>query len=270
MTARLRRAVARRADRARFALARALASRRVAQIRELSFTVQCDNPMTYFRWETCATEEPATLDWIDTALGERDVFFDVGSNIGLYAMYAARRHPTLRVIAFEPEYANLHYLRDNVALNGFVGRIEAYAVALAERSDLGLLHIQDLTPGAALHTAAFESISRTDAGRAVVATEGIWAITMDEFCERRGVWPNAIKIDVDGAEARVLAGARRTLTAPDLRTILVEVGEVGNSRAACERLLAGAGFTRTSREASGYAENEIWVRPRQARELVTT
>jgi FkbM family methyltransferase len=226
--------------------------------------------MTYFRWETCATKEQATLDWIDTALCERDVFFDVGSNIGLYAIYAARRHPTMRVIAFEPEYANLHFLRDNVALNGLGERNGIRLDARAERSDLSLLHVQDLTPGAALHTAAFEALSRTDAGRAVVATEGIWAITMDEFCGRRGVWPNAIKIDVDGAEARVLAGARRTLATPALRTILVEVGEVGDGRTACERLLAAAGFTRVSREAAGDAENEIWVRPRGARELAIT
>ena len=57
------------------------------------------------------------LDWMDENLQEGDVFFDIGANVGVYSIYAAKRSPKAMVYAFEPEYSNLHQLKLNIINN---------------------------------------------------------------------------------------------------------------------------------------------------------
>ena len=251
--------VRRRLDRLRWELAAALAPRRRVRTRGLTFTLPCDNRITHYRWSSYGSKEPETLDWLDRWIREDDVLFDVGANIGVYSLYAALRHPKVRVVAFEPEYANLHLLRDNIVLNGLADRIETYSIALGDRSGLSRLHVQDLTPGAALHTEACDALAVTEAGQRVVWSEGVWVMTLDDFSESRRRWPNAVKIDVDGGEARVLAGARRALASPALRTVLVEADAGGPAVAGCASLLGAAGLRRLDAAPAGSA-NQIWVR----------
>src|SRR2546430_8849931 len=59
-----------------------------------------------YRAETYASKEPETIAWLTEELREGDVFFDVGANIGLYSLYAAKLRPSCRVYAFEPESHN--------------------------------------------------------------------------------------------------------------------------------------------------------------------
>jgi FkbM family methyltransferase len=258
LAARVLRRLAREGFAVRWAAVRALTRRRRVRTRGVTFTLPCDNPITHYRWRSYESKEPDTLDWIDRAFRGVEVFFDIGANIGLYSLYAAVRHPGLRVVAFEPEYANLHLLRDNIVGNGLGGRIEPYALALGERSGLSLLHLHDLTPGAALHSEAAETRIRTDSGHPVLWAEGICVMRLDDFCAERGVTPHAIKIDVDGGERRVLEGARATLAAADLKTVLIELSDDHAERDRCARLLGEAGLQRASR--AGGSANEIWHR----------
>lgn len=243
-----------RVQRARWSMARAISPRRPVRMRGVRFTVQCENWITYERWRSAESKEPETLDWVDDCLGPRDVLFDVGANIGLYSVYAALRHGGLQVVAFEPEYANTHLLRDNVLCNGLQRVVETYSIALSDTSGLSWLHVQDLASGSALHTEARQPISMTESGRAVVWSEGIWVARLDDFCQRRDVWPTAVKIDVDGGEARVLDGARAALASTRLRTVILEVNDA--SAAACERLLGEAGLRRVGIGRS----NHVWAR----------
>lgn len=225
----------------RWRAVRALAPRRVVHSRGLRFTLQCENAITHYRWRTYDEKEPETLDWIDRWVRDGDTLFDVGANIGVYTLYAAHRHRGVQVVAFEPEYANLHLLRDLVE-NG-----------LAE-------HVQDLAPGSALYTEAREPLERTLAGRPVVWREGICTVTLDEFCKETAIRPNALKIDVDGTEPDVLEGARETLRWRALRSLLIELPADPAGWDACEGLLRGAGLRRDWRDPLGVSSNEIWTR----------
>lgn len=243
----------------RWRLLEALASRRTVRARGLCFTLNCDNWITHYRMETFGVSEPETLDWIDRQMQDGDLFFDVGGNIGVYSLYAALRHPRASVVVFEPEFANLHLLRDNIMANGLSTRVVVYPIALSDRTGVSRLHVQDLTPGAALHTESGGPMTLTEAGERVVASEGTWAMRLDEFCEQARVWPNALKIDVDGGEARVLAGAKETLSRPGLHTVLVEVGHDGRGANVCDPLQK-AGFIRVDMGRRSQAGNEIWAR----------
>jgi hypothetical protein len=82
---------------------------------------------------------------------------------------------------------------------------------------------------------------------------------LDEFCAQAGLWPNAIKIDVDGGEGRVIEGARRTLSRPGLRSLIVEAGD-GGLQSAARRVLQEAGLRRVETVQRSKAGNEVWVR----------
>ena len=84
-----------------------------------------------WRADGYATKEPDTLAWIDGFLKPGDVFYDVGANIGQYALYAAKRlGGQCRVLAFEPEALNYAKLNTNIVLNGQSETITAYCLAV--------------------------------------------------------------------------------------------------------------------------------------------
>jgi FkbM family methyltransferase len=233
--------------------------RRKVHSRGLTFSLQCNNPITYYRWESYNTKEPETLDWIDRSVKDGDLVFDIGANIGVYSVYTLLRHPRARLVAFEPEYANLHLLRDNIIENGLHDRATIYPLALSDRSGPSMLHIQDLTPGAALSTEAAESLTVTKTGHPVVAREGTYAVTLDRFCSEVQMQPNCIKIDVDGTEQAILAGAAETLAHSSLHSVIIELPDERSALQNCTQRLEAAGL-----ELEWKAEgcpNQIWSRP---------
>jgi len=242
-----------------------IAPRRAVSSRGLHFSLQADNWITGSRWSSYNTKEPETLDWIDRQMQDGDILFDVGANIGVYALYAALRHPKARVAAFEPEYANLHLLRDNVIKNRLQDRIEVYAMALSDHTGVSWLHVQDLTPGSALHTEAEERLQVTRMQQPIVYREGISAITLDEFCRQTRLQPHGIKIDVDGTEAEILEGAVETLRCPALRSLIIEMPSDSSSRVRCERVLLAAGFQSQGPAIErGRPTNQVWLRAARA------
>lgn len=235
-----------------------MAPRRRIRSRGLRFFLSCDNWVTRYRCVTFNEKEPETLDWIDHHFRDGDLFLDAGANVGIYSIYAALRNPSVRVLAVEPEYSNLHLLRDNIAANHLQDRITSYALALSAKGGLSYLHVQDLTPGAAMHTEAKETLERTRENQPVVFREGIVGLPLDQFCEELGVIPNCVKIDVDGNEWEIFEGGRMTFSSPTLRTVLLELSEASPRYGDCVRFLADAGFIQKFRKKN--LSNQIWIR----------
>lgn len=88
------------------------------------------NDLSQYRLDTFSTKEPETLDWIDS-LAEGSVLWDIGANIGLYSIYAAKAR-NCRVYAFEPSVFNLELLAKNIFLNGLQNRITIVPIALSD------------------------------------------------------------------------------------------------------------------------------------------
>lgn len=242
----------------RWWMARIMAPRRTVESRGLRFTLQCDNWITHYRLRSYNTKEPETLDWVDRCVKAGDTFFDVGANTGVYTIYAALRHQGTRVIAFEPEYANLHLLRDNVIKNHLQDAVDVYSIAVGCCEGPSHLHIQDLTPGAALHSVSSDRLNVTHTQHSVVWREGIWITTIDSFCEKTGLYPNCVKVDVDGAEPEVLEGGLKSLSALTMRSVIIEMPTDVIARCRCERLLMEAGLKREW--GNSVSPNEVWIR----------
>ena len=178
------------------------------------------NKTEVFRVKACA-KEPFTIDWIHNHIGDGDVMFDVGANVGAYAMVAAKkRGGGARVYAFEPSYVNAATLCANIALNNLSGRITPIPIALSATTGMSVLNLRDLASGTARHGLGDQM---PEDGH-VAFRQPVMTFRLDDLIEHFGVpAPNHIKLDVDGGELDVLAGASRTLSCAALRSMLVEV-----------------------------------------------
>jgi len=147
--------------------------------------------------------ELAVQEFLVANLGPGGVLYDVGANIGFFALLGARlagEHG--RVIAFEPVPENADAVRRNAALNGFENVfVRDVAVGRACGTvDLVLTH----HPGGA----TLASVGEPPDARGVVR---VVSKSIDALVEREGLpTPTVIKIDVEGAELEVLAGMERT------------------------------------------------------------
>jgi FkbM family methyltransferase len=122
---------------------------------------------------------------------------DVGANIGFFSLRFARWvGPTGRVIAIEPEERNVAALRRRLARARLEGVVECEQAVAADKPGELRLAVNELHPGD--HHIAADGI----AARAITVD----ALTADDS---RAV--SLLKVDVQGAEQLVLAGARQTI-----------------------------------------------------------
>lgn len=134
---------------------------------------------------------------------------DVGANIGLSTILLARS--AQRVIAFEPSPANVDYLRRNLTSNG-ITNVEVVAAAVSDRPSTLRFHVAQF--GAGSHVVAAGHVL----GEAI-QTIDVPAVTLDDALTAS---VSFIKIDAEGHEPDVLAGARAVL-ARDKPLIYTEI-----------------------------------------------
>jgi FkbM family methyltransferase len=206
-----------------------------------------------------AIQEPETIRWLDACLGSDDVLWDIGGNIGLYSVYAAKRGARA-VYAFEPFAATYLQLVKNLVANGVDGRVRALNIALADTLGVADLALRSFEPGYATTLAAQEFAS--DQVERQIGTQYVVTISgVDLVAAVPEARPDHVKIDVDGAEPLVLRGLAPLL--PGLKTLFVEVLDV--FQAEFERdfapMIAAAGLVEIPVEAPSKGRNRAFVRP---------
>ncbi len=181
----------------------------------------CLDELPLWRARTLLIKEPETIEWIDRFV-PGDVYWDVGANIGVYALYAAINRQ-VRVLAFEPSAANYLLLNRNIEKNGLADHLQAFAIAFSDRTTLDALNMQTTDFGGALSSFA---VPVDNDGRTFVPTfrQGMIGFTIDDFIGQFAPpFPNHLKIDVDGIEDRIIVGAAKTLADARLRSLSIEL-----------------------------------------------
>ncbi|HLH89466.1 MAG TPA: FkbM family methyltransferase [Xanthobacteraceae bacterium] len=181
----------------------------------------CLGALPLWRVRTLFTKEPETIEWID-GFDEGEVFWDIGANVGIYSLYAAT-HRGIRVLAFEPAAGNYYLLNRNIELNGIDDHVQAYCVALSDESGIRALNMQMTELGGALSSFG-EPVDNFGKRFTPGFRQGMIGYTVDAFVGAfRPPFPNHIKIDVDGIEDRIIAGAAKTLADPRMKSLSVEL-----------------------------------------------
>lgn len=165
------------------------------------------------------------------------VFWDIGANIGLHAISAARLYPAVQVHAFEPNPDTFARLQRHIAGNGVA--VRAWSFALGDADGAGALHVPvEENSGRSTLVACAETAGWPTANvRVVRADSGVGRGDLPA--------PTIVKLDVEGTEPAVLAGFGELLQATTLRAVVFESAAdllTGPLRCPCARILLGAGF----------------------------
>lgn len=171
-------------------------------------------------WQFPGTD-PDTLGWLN-ALPDDGCYWDIGASIGAYSLYAALR-PKLHVLAFEPSASSYAVLNRNIELNDMSDRIAAYCIAFSEKTNLDTLNMARTEAGVAMHGFGTE-INHFDRIIDTRFRQGAVGFSIDGFMKIFSPrQPTHVKIDVDGIEADILRGGRNTLSAPSVKSMMVEI-----------------------------------------------
>ena len=198
------------------------------------------NQHTRWRVESLFTKEPDTIAWIAT-FDPKDVLVDVGANVGMYTVWAAKTRGT-RVFAFEPEAQNYALLNRNIGLNGLAGRATAYCLALSDEAGLSELHLSQVLIGGSCHSLG-EKVDYKHEPMVPAFSQGCVAARLDDLVAAGTVpQPQHVKIDVDGFEPKVIRGAARTIRDARLRSLLIEVNQTLADHREMVAELGGLGF----------------------------
>lgn len=174
------------------------------------------------------------------AIKEGDFCVDVGAHAGQYAiLMAAFAGQSGRIVAFEPDpYARVKFLR-NLELNPGLTTVDIEPIALSDTGGSATLFSMQGNSQSSLAMTGIGEVNAFKAEQIEVVTQ-----TLDEFLEKRKLSPpDWLKIDAEGAEIKILAGAAGVL-ASDTK-IVCELhpyawGEFGDSFADLLDLVRGA------------------------------
>lgn len=145
------------------------------------------------------------LMWEHTAPGSMVV--DVGANIGAYTVPLARVCPECMLHAFEPNPFALKRLGRNLALNS-LSNVVTYGVGLSERCGTLNFSAHDGRNGD-LGLSSFLESAASRSGH--TRTMPVEVKTLDSLFDSSSPPISVIKIDVQGGELQVLAGAVQTI-----------------------------------------------------------
>ncbi len=141
--------------------------------------------------------EPETAALLDALVGDRDVFHDVGANWGYFALFLAARPGFAGAVhAFEPFPDSFRDLEDMVSQAGLEQTVHCHRIALSDAAGRQPMGVED---------GVMSGIARLGA---TVAGPDVDLAALDDLDLPP---PAVIKVDVEGHEAEMLAGAGRIL-----------------------------------------------------------
>ena len=165
-------------------------------------------------------------EFLKAYLKPGDMFVDVGANIGLFSLIAAKvLGPSGKVYAFEPTGRIYDRLTYNVRLNAFE-EVSCFRLALSD--EVGTQSLFVSRDG----FDAWNSFAHPVAGQSFEREE-VECETLDNFAKKHTLLGRVsmMKLDVEGWEIPVLYGARETLARADAPLLQVEFTDAVSSSA---------------------------------------
>jgi FkbM family methyltransferase len=183
---------------------------------------------------------------------ENSYVVDVGGNVGFYAARQAARAYAGRVVVFEPSLSAFSRLRRNLAKNRLVN---AVAVNVAVGASSGMVHFAERS----------RSINSRMVEQASSDTVDVPCVTLDAELARLGInRVSILKIDTEGAERSVLAGA--TEIVPQTERVVVELhGNHVQERRMVDHILQPAGLQPVAQQGTVVYYSRLLKKPSTSR-----
>lgn len=210
------------------------------------------------------------------------LIFDIGSCEGEDSVRYARQFPNARVVAFEPLPANQSLIRANFTRHG-LKNCELVPLALSDRAGTANFHVSSGRPQTEFAGRDWNYGNKSSSLLAPASDRPMYGWiefhetipvrteTLDAFCRTRGIDRiDFIHMDVQGAEALVLAGATAML--PHVTAWWLEVSDkklyAGQVlRPEIEELMRRQGFTLVFEERREIEGDQFYVKTRRVRTI---
>lgn len=194
-------------------------------------------------WQLCTRgaydrEQMQLLERLARAAAPGAVVLDIGANIGITALTFARAVGAAGLVhAYEPQRAVFHMLAGNMALNS-IDNVHCHHLAMGSAPGFAKVPRLDPHAGASFGSVELNRAQQSDAKQqaAIAQFDEIAQTCVDALALPR---VDLIKIDVEGMEQEVLAGAAATLAA---QHPLLHVEYLKSGKAALGRTLREAGY----------------------------
>ncbi len=161
--------------------------------------------------------ERATREVIDAHLKPGDLFIDVGAHVGAISLSAATLGDN-PVLAIEPSPDNQRQLASSIAANGLGNRVALVPAAVGATTGKARLLLSRGSMGHRLASAGGAESATVEAIDVAVFSLDDLLAQFPEHDHRHVV----LKIDVEGREAEVIAGASKLLASGRLRLVIWE------------------------------------------------
>ena len=145
--------------------------------------------------------EKDTLIIYKNSIFNGDIVFDLGANFGIHSMYYSKLVQNKgKVFAFEPLKSNIKDLETHISINKINNIIiEPYAVSnIIETTNFKIAN----------HGGQGSLLG---IGKETGITINVNTTTLDSFCEKMNLYPDFVKIDIEGAEAQALEGFEKAI-----------------------------------------------------------
>jgi FkbM family methyltransferase len=207
--------------------------------KDINLKFHVPNQLNFYRVDSFYYKEPETIEWINN-FEENSIFWDIGSNIGLFSCYAASKK-NCKVYSFEPSVFNLEILCKNINLNKLNDQITVFSLPLTENIKESKFKLSSLEKGSALSTFGEDFTYDGTKINSIFDYKTV-GISINEIVRYlKFTKPDYIKIDVDGIEHLILSGGKDVLISTN--EILVEVDEKFDKQFnLTSKILINAGF----------------------------
>lgn len=160
----------------------------------------------------CGLHEFEDMAFLLHFLRQEDLFVDVGANIGSYTVLASGEVGA-KSLTFEPVRTTYDRLMNNITINHIDDKVKAYNMGIGARKDV-LRFTSNLD---SVNHVAIEGEDETYFEVQVNSLDNI----LGDQC------PSLIKIDVEGFEKEVIAGAKGLLERNELKALIIELNGSG-------------------------------------------
>jgi len=143
--------------------------------------------------------------WILFLSSKSKVVFDIGCNVGYSTLLISQSENVNNIVVVEPNPLSLSIAAENLILNDLVSNVVFIPKAAYGKSG----HKIQLWTMPGPFAAASTNINFSKSGAIANNCIDVETITLDDIAETYNLWPDLVKIDVEGVEHSVLQGSSK-------------------------------------------------------------